>query len=81
MKVDKSHDMYFAKSSKEKENKKANDCRAHNDFDMMLKQIMKKDVEDEKVRLYYTNKRMTSLFFEKKVGKNRTDIFDTLIDI
>lgn len=27
MKIDKSHDIYFAKSSKEKETKKAHDCK------------------------------------------------------
>ncbi|PLY09185.1 MAG: hypothetical protein C0626_09260 [Arcobacter sp.] len=50
MKVDKSHDTYSEKASKEKETKKVHDWKAHNDFDMMLKQIMEKDLEDEKVR-------------------------------
>ena len=50
MKVDKSHDIYSEKASIEKEIKKVHDWKAHNDFDMMLKQIMEKDLEDEKVR-------------------------------
>ena len=81
MKVDKSHDIYFEKSSKEKETKKTHDCKAHNEFADILEKIMEKDLEDEKIRLYYSEKKMTSLFFEKKVGKRRPDIFDTLIDI
>ncbi len=81
MKVDKSHDIYSEKASKEKEAKRTHDCKSHDLFADMLAKIMEKDLQDEKIRLYYANKKMTSLFFEKKVGKNRTDIFDILIDI
>ncbi len=81
MKVDKSQDIYCEKASKAKELKKAHDCKLHDSFAKMLEQLMEKDVQDEKLRLHYSEEKKTSLFFEKKVGKKRTDIFDTLIDI
>ena len=68
MKVENDKQIFFEKV----DINRVDNCEEHKKFLEYLEKAIEKEVEE-------INK--TSIFSEKKTGKKRTDIFDTLIDI
>jgi len=58
---------------------KTHNCSEHGNFSEILEKEIINNIE--KSKLANTEVETTSIFAEKKVGKLRNDIFDTLIDI
>jgi len=79
MKVENNKELFFEKLNKDKI--KMSESNKQENFACILEKRIKKEIEDYGIKVSNEEKERTSIFFEKKVGKNRTDIFDTLIDI
>ncbi len=56
-------------------------CSNHVEFSDYLEKSIEKNRDDLSQKLESEKDSDVSIFAEKKTGKNRTDIFDTLIDV
>ena len=75
MKIETEKEIFFEKLNKNKTNKCENyENENHESFNKHLEKSIDELKEIEEIKY-------TSVFAEKKVGKRRTDFFDTLIDI
>ena len=77
MKVETKKEIFYEELNKNRNH----NCIEHENFSEYLEKSIEKNRELEDERLESESIKETSVFAEKKTGKRRTDIFDTLIDI
>lgn len=77
MKIETEKEIFFQKLNKEKAHK----CEPNESFSKYLEESIEKNIDEVKEKQEVEAEEKTSVFAEKKIGKRRTDIFDTLIDI
>lgn len=75
MKIETEKEIFFQKLNKEKAHK----CEPNESFSKYLEESIEKNIDEVKEKQEVEEK--TSVFAEKKIGKRRTDIFDTMIDL
>lgn len=77
MKVETEKEILFERLNKNK----IHNCENHKSFSEYLEKSIEKNKEELKLMEEIEEIKRTSIFAEKKTGKRRNDIFDTLIDI
>ncbi len=77
MKIESPKEVIFEKLNKDK----AHNCETNESFSAYLEESMETQRDELKNKQESEEITRTSVFAEKKTGKRRTDIFDTLIDI
>lgn len=77
MKIESEKEIFFQKLNKSKTHK----CEPNESFSEYLEKSIEKNLEEVKEKQESEEIKKTSVFAEKKIGKRRSDIFDTLIDI
>ncbi|QKJ23538.1 hypothetical protein [Poseidonibacter lekithochrous] len=77
MKVENKTEIFYEELNKNRNH----NCIEHESFSEYLEKSIEKNRDLNEEKIESESIKETSVFAEKKTGKRRTDIFDTLIDI